>query len=45
MEKMGVASNIVAKNHVDPGATEKFCGPQSVPYAIKGKIEQELQQL
>ena len=42
---MGVARTIVAKIHVDPEATEKFCGPRSVPYAIKGKIEQELQQL
>ena len=44
-EKMGVAKNIVAKIHVDPEATPKFYRPRSVPYAIKGKIEQELQRL
>ena len=44
-EKMGVAKNIVAKIHVDPEATPKFYRARSVPYAIKGKIEQELQRL
>ena len=33
------------KFHVDPEATPKFYRPRSVPYAIKGKIEQELQRL
>ena len=38
---------MLAKIHVDPQATPKFYRPRSVPYAIciKGKIEQELQQL
>ena len=44
-EKMGVARNMVAKIHVDPQATPKFYRPWSVPYVIKGKIEQELKRL
>ena len=44
-KKMGFAENIAAKVHNDPEATPKFYHPQSVPYAIKGKIEQELQWL
>lgn len=45
LEKMGAARNMVAKIHFDQQAILKFYQPQSVPYAIKGKIGQELQRL
>ena len=34
-----------AKIHVDPSAQPRFCKPRTVPYALKGKVEQELERL
>ena len=33
------------KIHVDPGAQPKYCKAQSVPYAMRGKVEEELEHL
>lgn len=33
------------KLHVDPEATPRFFKPRSVPYAMKGKAEEELKRL
>ena len=36
---------MIAKIHVDPQATPKFCKARPVPYALRGKIYQELKRL
>lgn len=33
------------KLHVDPEASSQFFKPRSVPYAMKGKVEEELDHL
>ena len=34
-----------AKIYVDPGAQPKYCKASSVPYAMSGKVEEELERL
>ena len=44
-EELGVVQGVTAKIHADPQATPKFCKARPVPYALRGKINQELQRL
>ena len=41
-DELGMVRGVTAKLHVDPQARPKFYRPQSVPYAMKDKVEQEL---
>ena len=41
-EGLGHMQGVTAKLHVDPTATPQFCKARSVPYALRGCIEQEL---
>ena len=36
---------VTAKFHIDPQARPKFYQPWSVPYAMRAKVEQELDRL
>ena len=40
--KLGLIKGATAKIHVDQSATPQFCKARSVPYALHGRIEQEL---
>jgi len=42
---LGTLKNFEAKIHVDPNATPRFCKARSVPYALRGKVEEELERL
>ena len=44
-EKLGVVRGVTAKFHIDPQARPKFYRPRSVPYAMREKVEQELDRL
>ena len=44
-EGLGHMQGVTAKLHVDPTATPQFCKARSVPYALRGRIEQELRRL
>lgn len=44
-DELGLVEAAPAKIHVDPSAQPRFCKPRTVPYALKGKIEQELERL
>ena len=41
-EGLGTLKGTKAKIYVDPGATPKFMKAHPVPYALKAKVEQEL---
>ena len=43
LEEVGLTKNIVVSIHVDQQTTPRFYRPCLVPYAIKSKIEKELQ--
>ena len=43
--KLGKAKHITATLHLEEGATPKFCNARPVPYAIREKIERELERL
>ena len=40
-----MVKGVTAKIHVDPQACPRFCRPRSVPFAMKQKIEEELERL
>ena len=42
---LGTLQGYEAKIHVDPGAQPKYCKARSVPYAMRGKVEEELERL
>ena len=43
--ELGKAKHITATLHLEDGATPKFCNARPVPYAIREKIERELERL
>ena len=42
---LGTLQGFRAKIHVNPAATPKFCKPRQVPYAMRAKVETELDRL
>ena len=44
-DELGLVIGMTAKIHVDPQAQSRFCKARSVPYALRGKVEQELERL
>ena len=44
-DELGEVNGTTAKIHVDPQAQPCFCKPRTVPYALQGKVEQELDRL
>ena len=42
---LGTLHGYEAKIYVDPGAHPKYCKARSVPYAMRGKVEEELERL
>ena len=42
---LGTLQGYEAKIYVDLGAQPKYCKAQSVPYAMRGKVEEELERL
>ena len=44
-DELGTMCNVKAKLHVKAGSTPKFYKPRSVPHALKGAIEKELDRL
>ena len=42
---LGTLQGYEAKIYVDPGAQPKYCKARSVPYAMRGKVEEELERL
>ena len=44
-DELGTLKGVKVRLHVDPEATPRFFKPRSVPYAMKGKVEEELERL
>ena len=44
-DELGLVAAAPAKIHVDPSAQPRFCKARTVPYALKEKVERELEQL
>ncbi|XP_061883310.1 uncharacterized protein K02A2.6-like isoform X1 [Entelurus aequoreus] len=44
-DELGTLKGMTVKLHVDPEATPRFFKPRAVPYAMKGKVEEELERL
>ncbi|XP_048860098.1 uncharacterized protein K02A2.6-like isoform X1 [Brienomyrus brachyistius] len=44
-DELGTLKGVTVKLHVDPNATPRFFKPRSVPYAMKSKVEEELERL
>ena len=44
-ERLGTFKDYEAKIEVDPGATSRFCKARTVPYAMREKVEEELNRL
>nr|XP_023665672.1 LOW QUALITY PROTEIN: uncharacterized protein K02A2.6-like [Paramormyrops kingsleyae] len=44
-DELGTLKGVSVKLHVDPNATPRFYKPRTVPYAMKGKVEEELERL
>ncbi len=44
-EELGQVKGIPAKLHLKPGAQPKFCRVRNVPFALRGKVERELERL
>ena len=45
LPELGMVKGVTAKIHVDPQACPRFCKPRSVPFAMKQKVEEELERL
>ena len=43
--ELGTLKDIAVTIHIDPSAQPRFCKARTVPYALKGKIEKELDRL
>ncbi len=43
--ELGCVKNVTAKIYVDPEATPRFFRPRRVPYALREKVEQEIDRL
>ena len=41
-DELGLVRDAPAKSHVDPSVQPRLCKPRTVPYALRGKVEQEL---
>jgi len=44
-DELGTLKDVTVKLHVDPEAMPRFFKHRSVPYAMKGKVEEELERL
>ena len=44
-DELGLMKGVTVKLYVDPSATPRFFRPRSVPYALCGRVEQELERL
>ena len=44
-DELGLVKGMTAEIHVDPQAPPRFFKARSVPYALRGKVEQELERL
>ena len=44
-DRLGLIKGTAAKIHIDPNAQPRFCRARTVPYALRNKIEQELERL
>ena len=44
-EELGTLKGVTVKLHVDPDAAPRFFKPRVVPYAMKSKVEEELERL
>ena len=44
-EELGTLKDFKAKIHIDPNAKPRFCKARSVPYALRTKVEEELDRL
>lgn len=44
-EELGTLKGVTVKLHVDPDAVSRFFKPRVVPYAMKSKVEEELEHL
>ena len=44
-DELGRVQSTQAKLHVDPHSQPKFFRPRPIPYALRGKVEQELERL
>ena len=44
-DELGLVAAAPAKIHVDPSAQPRFCKARTVPYALKEKVERELERL
>ena len=44
-DELGLVKGVTVKLYVDPSATPWFFRPRSVPHALRGRVEQELERL
>eukprot|EP00731_Ephydatia_muelleri_P005042 Em0002g1218a len=44
-DELGLVKGVTIKLYVDPSATPRFFRPRSVPHALRGRVEQELERL
>ena len=44
-EELGCVKGMVAHIHVDPQSTPRFCKARTVPHALRGRVEHELERL
>jgi hypothetical protein len=42
-EELGTLKGVTVKLHVDPDAAPRFFKPRVVPYAMKSRVEEELE--
>lgn len=44
-DELGLVKGVTVKLYVDPAVTPRFFRPRSVPHALRGRVEQELERL